>query len=158
MYFRIGLCLLAVALSTTALADNDAATVVSNALSLTLEHRQRHSDSEVYYWDVTFTGDEIRTLDELLAKAQPYQPKGIVLYIGFNSGELTTKQYTYDITIGIQKQEDQPVLFFLDDPKKKRPAKMYRLLGEDARKFMNYFNAALDAKTKDTKPDRILKD
>jgi hypothetical protein len=154
--FRVVLSIFAATLSTVAVGQENASSLVANARSLELEYWKWTPNNTVSYWDVSFSGEEIRTLDKLLARATAYEQEGLVLYITAFRGEFRTERQTFRISIGEQKLAGRPVLFLLREANAPKSRLMYRLLGEDARTFMTYFDEALESRTQNVKPDRVV--
>ena len=150
------LSILAATLSTATIGQENAAKFVESAQSVKLEYWKWTPNNTVSYWDVSFSGDEIRTLDKLLARATAYEQEGLILYITSFRGEFRTERQTFSISIGEQKLADRPVLFVLREADAARSRLMYRLLGDDARTFITYFKEALEAKIRNVKPDRVV--
>ena len=137
-------------------AKDDLSKLLADAESLELEYYKWTAGNTISYWDVKFSGDEIRSVKKLLRSAKPYAKR--TLFTCCVKGVFKTKDQEFRIAIGDEKLGSQPVVIVLQNPK--WPFSMssqFRLTDDDAKAFRKQFEAALDAKTHDVKPDRQKK-
>jgi hypothetical protein len=156
MNLRVVLSILVVTFPTAAVGQENATNLVANARSLKLDYWKWAPSNTVSHWDVRFSGDEIRTLGKLLARATPYDPERSNPYVTSFRGEFRTDRQAFIISIGEQKEASRPVLIVLRDANTPKSALMYRLLDDDARMFNSYLHRALEARTRNVKPDRVV--
>ena len=134
--------------------QDDAAAIVAQAQSLKVVYIKSTPNKTESYWNVAFTGDEIRTIDFLLKHARRRVDGRNGWFINAIDGEFSTSKQSFDIRIGDEKVATRPITIVLTD-KKTKSKQVYELLDEDAEDFRKLFEAALVEKTRNTKPDRI---
>ena len=151
---NIKICSFLLLLNWTAIAAADDFTtqLIKNAQSLHFRYSQR-GDEEVTYWKVSFSGEEIRSIEPLLKKLQPYDPERFAFMSSF-SATLKASDKEYRLIFGDEKNPDRPIAFaFRHDGVEKK----YRLTGDDAKMFRTVFDNAMKSKVQVVEPYRIVK-
>ncbi|MEM7557924.1 MAG: hypothetical protein AAF394_02250 [Planctomycetota bacterium] len=137
-------------------AKDDLSKLLADAESLELEHYKWTAANTISYWDVKFSGDEIRSVKKFLRNAKPYHKQ--TLFTSCVKGTFKTKDREFRIAIGDEKLSSQPVVIVLQNPKWPYSlSRQFRLTDDDAKAFRKQFEAALEAKIHDVKPDRQKK-
>ena len=135
-----------------ALADDFPAQLIKNSKSIHFRYSQTGED-EVSHWKISFSGEEIRSIEPFLRNLQPYKPEKL-LFISAYTATLKTADKKYRFVFGDEKKGNLPVVFVFRHGGVK---KVYRLTGDDAKMFRNMFENAMKNKVKVVEPYLIVK-
>ena len=140
-----------------ALANPDLSLLLENAQSLSLQYYKHTPDGEVFFWNVEFSGSEVRASEDALSKAARYHHEGLLLATRMYKGTFVTSEKKFRVFIGIEKRADYIVFIGLREKGPPRSKVTYKLLGDDASAFWSLLTAALEDRTQGVAPDRIRK-
>ena len=135
-------------------ADDFTTQLIKNAKSLHFRYSQR-GEKELSHWKVSFSGEEIRSIEPFQKNLQPYDhhPKKLLFLRSF-SATLKTADKEYRLIFGDEYNSDRPIAFaFSHDGVEKK----YRLTGHDAQMFRAVFENAMKNKIQVVEPYRIVK-
>ena len=119
MRFYLLFSFLFMTVASIASGQDDAAAIVAQAQSLKVVYIKSTPNKTESYWNVAFTGDEIRTIDFLLKHARRRVDGRNGWFINAIDGEFSTSKQSFDIRIGDEKVATRPITIVLTDKKTK---------------------------------------